>query len=221
MKSLLITLYLSEILYDIRNKAFLTGRSRETADNQAQISWSQLSGDEPEMGQIMRSVESALAVVQTKLAPYLEEITRERILREHHPPRHRRPHPAEPIELPAEDDVLMPSEEHAITLQLLMPDNYNQAFVPALSSSIHNLLWQPCWGSGLSSRTPMRQKPTCNGPRGRAPTSRPVWRSASSQSGADCIRFKSLSIRWVCGDLRFLRSGFIVRSESIFVHFSC
>ena len=56
------------------------------ADNQAQISWSQLSGDEPEMGQIMRSVESALAVVQTKLAPYLEEITRERILREHHPP---------------------------------------------------------------------------------------------------------------------------------------
>ena len=118
MKSLSITLYLSEILYDIRNKAFLTGRSRETADNQAQISWSQLSGDEPEMGQIMRSVESALAVVQTKLAPYLEEITRERILREHHPPRHRRPHPAEPIELPAEDDVLMPSEEHAITLQL-------------------------------------------------------------------------------------------------------
>lgn len=86
MKSLSITLYLSEILYDIRNKAFLTGRSRETADNQAQISWSQLSGDEPEMGQIMRSVESALAVVQTKLAPYLGEITRERILREHHPP---------------------------------------------------------------------------------------------------------------------------------------
>lgn len=58
MKSLSITLYLSEILYDIRNKAFLTGRSRETADNQAQISWSQLSSDEPEMGQIMRSVES-------------------------------------------------------------------------------------------------------------------------------------------------------------------
>lgn len=138
MKSLSITLYLSEILYDIRNKAFLTGRSRETADNQAQISWSQLSGDEPEMGQIMRSVESALAVVQTKLAPYLEEITRERILREHHPPC--MPHPEEPIELSAEDDVLMPSEENAITLKLLMPDNYNQAFVPALSSSIHNFI---------------------------------------------------------------------------------
>lgn len=138
MKSLSITLYLSEILYDIRNKAFLTGRSRETADNQAQISWSQLSGDEPEMGQIMRSVESALAVVQTKLAPYLEEITRERILREHHPPC--MPHPEELIELSAEDDVLMPSEENAITLKLLMPDNYNQAFVPALSSSIHNFI---------------------------------------------------------------------------------
>lgn len=138
MKSLSITLYLSEILYDIRNKAFLTGRSRETADNQAQISWSQLSGDEPEMGQIMRSVESALAVVQTKLAPYLEEITRERILREHHPPC--MPHPEELIELPAEDDVLMRFEDNAITLKLLMPDNYNQAFVPALSSSIHNFI---------------------------------------------------------------------------------
>lgn len=138
MKSLSITLYLSEILYDIRNKAFLTGRSRETADNQAQISWSQLSGDEPEMGQIMRSVESALAVVQTKLAPYLEEITRERIWREHHPPC--MPHPEEPIELSAEDDVLMPSEENAITMKLLMPDNYNQAFVPVLSSSIHNFI---------------------------------------------------------------------------------
>lgn len=138
MKSLSITLYLSEILYDIRNKAFLTGRSRETADNQAQISWSQLSGDKPEMGQIMRSVESALAVVQTKLAPYLEEITRERILRKHHPPC--MPHPEEPIELSAEDDVLMPSEENAITLKLLMPDNYNQAFVPALSASIHNFI---------------------------------------------------------------------------------
>lgn len=138
MKSLSITLYLSEILYDIRNKAFLTGRSRETADNQAQISWSQLSGDEPEMGQIMRSVESALAVVQTKLAPYLEEITRERILREHHPPC--MPHPEELIELPAEDDVLMRFEDNAITMKLLMPDNYNQAFVPVLSSSIHNFI---------------------------------------------------------------------------------
>lgn len=138
MKSLSITLYLSEILYDIRNKAFLTGRSRETADNQAQISWSQLSSDEPEMGQIMRSVESALAVVQTKVAPYLEEITRERILREHHPPC--MPHPAEPIELPAEDDVLMRFEDNAITMKLLMPDNYNQAFVPVLSSSIHNFI---------------------------------------------------------------------------------
>ena len=138
MKSLSITLYLSEILYDIRNKAFLTGRSRETADNQAQISWSQLSSDEPEMGQIMRSVESALAVVQTKMAPYLGEITRERILREHHPPC--MPHPEELIELSAEDDVLMPSKENAITLKLLMPDNYNQAFVPALSSSIHNFI---------------------------------------------------------------------------------
>lgn len=140
MKSLSITLYLSEILYDIRNKAFLTGRSRETADNQAQISWSQLSSDEPEMGQIMRSVESALAVVQTKVAPYLEEITRERIWRERHPHKHCMPHPAEPIELPAEDDVLMRFEDNAITMKLLMPDNYNQAFVPVLSSSIHNFI---------------------------------------------------------------------------------
>ena len=63
-----------------------------------------------------------------------------RIWRERHPHKHCMPHPAEPIELSAEDDVLMPSEENAITLKLLMPDNYNQAFVPALSASIHNFI---------------------------------------------------------------------------------
>ena len=61
-------------------------------------------------------------------------------VRERHPHKHCMPHPAEPIELPAEDDVLMRFEDNAITMKLLMPDNYNQAFVPVLSSSIHNFI---------------------------------------------------------------------------------
>ena len=35
-KSLTITLYMSELIYDFQNKAFLTGRSRRAADMDAE-----------------------------------------------------------------------------------------------------------------------------------------------------------------------------------------
>lgn len=58
-KTITITLYMSELIYDVQNKAYLTGRSRRTEANAAQASNMQASDDEEDINQTMRSIQTA------------------------------------------------------------------------------------------------------------------------------------------------------------------
>ena len=53
MKTISITLDLNEIIYDIQNKTYLTGRSRHGGTNHEQVANMQANGDEESANQIL------------------------------------------------------------------------------------------------------------------------------------------------------------------------
>lgn len=67
-KTLTITLYMSELTYDFRNKAFLTGRSRRTDANVEQAANMQASDDEEDMNQALRSIQNGYNALLTELS---------------------------------------------------------------------------------------------------------------------------------------------------------
>lgn len=67
-KKLTITLYMSELVYDFQNKAFLTGRSRKTDANAEQASNMQASDDEEDMNQTLRSIQGAYGTLLSVLS---------------------------------------------------------------------------------------------------------------------------------------------------------
>jgi len=68
-----ITLYKSELVYEVQNKTYLTGRSRQTGDNHEEVANMQANDDEENANQILRSLGNAFATLKTKLSEYLEE----------------------------------------------------------------------------------------------------------------------------------------------------
>lgn len=67
-KAITITLYMSELIYDVQNKAFLTGRSRRTEANAAQASNMQASDDEEDLNQVLRSIQTAYTSLLVELS---------------------------------------------------------------------------------------------------------------------------------------------------------
>lgn len=110
MKSVTITLYVSELLYDVRNKTHLTGRSRGDANDPSFSANMRASEDDDD--QIRRSMQHAVATLKTTLSEYLES------------------------EGQLSDNILDDtSTEWNFTLKV--PSNYNLATSETLSSAIH------------------------------------------------------------------------------------
>ena len=72
MKTISITLDLNEIIYDIQNKTYLTGRSRHDGTNHEQVANMQANDDEESANQILRSVSIAFNTLKTKLGEYID-----------------------------------------------------------------------------------------------------------------------------------------------------
>lgn len=72
-KTLTITEYMSELIYDIQNKTYLTGRSRQTGSNHEEVANMQANDDDENANQIFRSIGNAFAELKTKLSEYLVE----------------------------------------------------------------------------------------------------------------------------------------------------
>ena len=109
---LTITLYKSELLYDVENKTYLTGRSRSNGTNHEEVANMQASEDDENRNQILRSFTNALGNLRTKLSEYLSLTTT------------------------SSDDALMSDEEN-ISLALSMPSNYNKNTVDAITGALH------------------------------------------------------------------------------------
>jgi hypothetical protein len=114
-KSINITLHKSEIIYDIQNKTYLTGLSRDNGDNAAQVAHMQANNDEENLNQVMRSVQEAYATMRVMLGEYLTGDA-------------------------ASADNILEDANGEIEVKLSMPSNYNAASNDAIASSLHSYI---------------------------------------------------------------------------------
>jgi hypothetical protein len=113
MKTATVTLYVSELVFDIQNKAHLTGRSRDNAQDPSLAANMQASDDDNE--QIYRSIGNAFAQLKTTLSEYLQETGT------------------------TGDNILNTSSEKLV-LTLSVPENFNLAAINAVTAAAHQYL---------------------------------------------------------------------------------
>ena len=114
-KVIAITLYMSELIYDVQNKTYLTGRSRQTGTNHEEVANMQANDDDENANQIMRSIGNAFANLKTKLSEYINENGT------------------------STNDKQISSTGN-LTLSLNMPPNYNNASNDTISTALHQYL---------------------------------------------------------------------------------
>lgn len=114
-KTITITLYASELVYDVQNKTFLTGRSRATGANHEEVAHMQANDDEENNNQILRSLGNALGALKTKLSEFISATGT------------------------SANDALIDGQTN-ISISLSMPSNYNNATVEAITAAAHQYL---------------------------------------------------------------------------------
>lgn len=110
-----ITLNLSEIIYDIQNKTYLTGKSRSDGTNHAHVAAMQANDDDENVNQILRSVSMAYSNLKTKLGEYLSQSVR------------------------TASNTLIRSDAK-LDLALNMPSNYNLSTVDTIAAAVHQYI---------------------------------------------------------------------------------
>lgn len=121
-KSLTIDLKMNWLFYEVKNKTYLTGRSRMQGDNHEQVANMQSSDDEEDQSQIMRSISSAVAYLHTRLSEYISNTIGEMPL--------------------TDNDILkLYTDNGSFTLTLNnIPANFNTAVKESITASAHNYI---------------------------------------------------------------------------------
>lgn len=119
MKELTITLYKSEILYEVQNKAFLTGQSKLTDDNAPAVAVMQASDDDSNLNQLLRSIGAAYAQLKVKLSAYAGAST-------------------EPAKLNTDNKQI--GIEDNFIFNLKITPNYNHDFTDAATQAMHGYM---------------------------------------------------------------------------------
>ena len=112
---LAITLYMSEIIYRVQNKTYLTGRSRQNGNNHEEVAHMQNNDDDENKNQILLSIGNAFAALKTKLSEWLDENGTS----------------ANNVQI---------NEATNLSLTLQMPSNYNKATKDAISTSASDFI---------------------------------------------------------------------------------
>lgn len=117
-QTLTVTLYASELKYDVQNGTYLTGRSRRTESNggnDEEVAHMIANDDEESINNILRSIGSAFGELKNKLSEYLTDET-----------------------TTTSDKLIKETDDLVITL--LMPNNYNLATKEAVSAAAHDYI---------------------------------------------------------------------------------
>ena len=112
-KTITITLNKNELLYDIENKAWLTGRSREDGSNDAAVSKMQAGDEDADRNQMLRCISNAVATLRNNVAEWLGDANSNA----------------------ANDTLITDSVAHTIVLQ--MPTNYNTSVNNTVVAAMH------------------------------------------------------------------------------------
>ena len=130
-KDLNITLYKSELIYEVQNKTYLTGRSRHNGENHEQVANMQAGDDDEHLNQILRSLGSAFSELKTRLADFIdldaEQTTANNKL-------------LATFTAADNEDNELEIEDNELEIELVMPANYNTATADAISSACHNFV---------------------------------------------------------------------------------
>ncbi len=112
---LTITLDVQELVYDIQNKTYLTGRSRGDGKNYRQVALMQANNDDENLNQIMRSIRNAFAKVKGELSEVLKSTS-------------------------TKGNNTLNLDKGDVTLLLQMPGNFNNAATDSIVAAIHQFI---------------------------------------------------------------------------------
>lgn len=71
-KNINLQLSMSELIYDIQNKTYLTGRSLSDGNNYSHVANMQANDDDENEAQILRSITTAYSVLRNRLSEYID-----------------------------------------------------------------------------------------------------------------------------------------------------
>ena len=110
-----LNLKMSELIYDVQNKTYLTGRSLNDGTNHTRIANMQANDDDENSAQILRSITMANSVLRNRLSEYIES-----------------------SDVTTNNDSLSTDED--ITFTLSMPSNFNGAVTKTLGEAAHQFI---------------------------------------------------------------------------------
>lgn len=115
MTSVFIKLNLSEIIYDIQNKTYLTGRAVSDGSNHAHVAHIQANDDDENAAQVLRSVTMAFNVLKSKMGEYIEGEV-----------------------VSSNNDTLTAGD--SLELRLQLPSNFNRGVTGVLGEAAHQYI---------------------------------------------------------------------------------
>lgn len=115
MQTVYIDLDINEIVYDIQNKTYLTGKSRRDGSNHEKVANMQANDDEENANQVLRSVSMAFSNLKTKLGEYLDLVS-----------------------TTANNELV--DVDAPLRLGLMMPSNYNLSTIDTISAASHQYI---------------------------------------------------------------------------------
>lgn len=119
-KKLTVTLYKSELMYEIQNKTYLTGKGRETGANFEQVANMQASEEEEHKNQILRSLGNAFDALKAKASNYLSGTG------------------------VTTNNIQIDMKGTTLLLELDMPDNFNFGMSDSVKAALHKYIVNTC-----------------------------------------------------------------------------
>ena len=114
-KPITLTLKMSELIYDIQNKTYLTGRALSDSGNHAHVANMQANDDDENEAQILRSITMAVSTLRNRFAEYLDT-----------------------SEASSNNDSLSTVDGVMIVLQ--MPSNFNAGVTKTIGEAAHQFI---------------------------------------------------------------------------------
>ena len=112
-KNVIITLYMSELIYDVQNKTYLKGRSKTELDA-AKVAYMQANNDDENLNQLLRSIGDAYGSLKSELSEYINEQA-------------------------SSGNNILPGQDN-IVVTLTLPNNFNEAAVEVISTGLHKYI---------------------------------------------------------------------------------
>ena len=115
MTPITIRLKISEIIYDVQNKTYLTGRAVSNGSNHAHVAHIQANDDDENAAQVLRSITMAYSILCNKMGEYIEG---DKAL--------------------STNEILTTDDDIEFTLK--MPSNFNSGVVTSLGEAAHQFI---------------------------------------------------------------------------------